>query len=108
MPEKTDKLNGMTERSNLFYMANLGSEFLRVFSAYEKKDMKATQSAAERCLSITDTLLKNKKSIGEEKEILMLKNIVSGFLNNEPFIIKRSEIESYFNPFAVRMVSGNF
>ncbi len=96
----------MTERTNLFYMANLGSEFMRVFSAYEKKDMTAVHTASVRALAITETLLKNKKSDAEEKEIKILKEILSNFQNNEPLVsIRKSDIETYFQPFALRMMS---
>jgi len=96
----------INERTNLFYMANLGSEFMRVFSAYEKKDMIAVHTASIRAIAIADTLLKNKKSNAEEKEITILKEILTNFQNNELInSVRKNDIEAYFQPFALRMMS---
>ena len=92
------------ERTNIFYMANLGSEFMRVFSAYEKKDMTAVRAAAMRAITITDTLLKNKKSDSEQKEITILKEMLTDFQNDKPVASRKSDIEAYFQPFALRMM----
>ncbi|MFA6341106.1 MAG: hypothetical protein WCX27_02615 [Candidatus Paceibacterota bacterium] len=94
------------ERTNLFYMANLGSEFMRVVSAYEKKDALLLSQSVARASGIIDKLLLNKKSDSEEKEVLILRDVLKSFSDNvdNNAFAKKSDIESYFNPFALRML----
>ncbi len=88
-------------------MANLGSEFLRVVSAHEKNNREALLGAVKRCFGIIDALLAEPKSKSQKEEILILKKVLEDFGGEKRnYSIKRKEIESYFNPFARRIMSA--
>lgn len=95
------------ERNSLFYMANLGSEFVRVFNALDKKNESAGRAAANRCLGIIGKIrgLEDMKSrLAETDKLIDILNDV--FLEVPKYSISRSQIETYFNPFAIRMTRG--
>ncbi len=92
------------ERTTLFYMANLGSEFVRVFNALDKNNELAGRAAVQRCFGIIEKLkgLEEMKSRSEETDRLI--DILNDFLLETPnYSISRSQIENYFNPFALRL-----
>lgn len=95
------------KRNANFYMANLGSEFLRAFRAWEVNDKESYAASRERCRSIINTLLSLKEMKKREMEINLLEEILNDFEHkkNRKYIITKKHIESYFNPFAMRIMS---
>ncbi|MBI3632837.1 MAG: hypothetical protein HY226_00940 [Candidatus Vogelbacteria bacterium] len=92
------------ERTALFYMANLGSEFIRVFNAFDKKNESACRLSAGRCLLIINKL----RSLGEmktrEPEVSRLEDILNDILSgNQVYTVTKFQVEKYFNPFALRV-----
>lgn len=95
----------LTERNHLFYLANLGSEMLRVFSALEKGDIELKRSSIDRCNNLIDKIIKSDNLIDKNHEVFILKQILDSLLIDESkeFFITKKEINNYFNPFALRL-----
>ncbi len=94
----------MGARTTTFYMANLGSELLRMLAARERNDEKAFRESARRSLALADSALAREHARGRE-EILTLKKIINDFLGGEArYAITKKEIESYFFPFAIKQM----
>lgn len=102
--KKTDTMNA-TRNAN-FYMANLGSEFLRILAARDRSDKTTFRESIKRCLGIIDTLVSFKETRGQQREIIILKNIINDLLENngQNYQITKKEAESYFYPFAIRQM----
>lgn len=96
------------KRTNAFYMANLGSEFIRAFLLHEKGDEKHARLSALRCFKIINDLMRGENRSAEIKEVLILEDILRDFMENnlKNYSINRKDLESYFNPFAMRVMSG--
>ena len=95
----------MIERNANFYMANLGSEFLRFFNAFEKKDKQLILASAERCASLIEKVLSFEEMKAREGEIAVLKEILNDFTkDHQKYHITKSNLESYFNPFALSLL----
>ncbi|KKP56629.1 MAG: hypothetical protein UR80_C0019G0007 [Parcubacteria group bacterium GW2011_GWB1_35_5] len=94
------------ERPLYFYVANLGSEIQRVLVWKEKGDKESMQTAFKRVISIIDKIKSfNNKSANTEMDILQ-KYLEELVLGNEKTVLNRSQISSFFNPFALRVVSS--
>ncbi len=93
-------------RDTNFYMANLGSELIRMISARDKGDKTSSLSSAERCLSLIEKALDTAKSHLHRQEISILKDIVEDAVSEteHKYSITKKEVESYFYPFALRFM----
>ena len=92
------------ERTSLFLMANLGSEVTGIFSAKEKGDSLMLNMAMERAKLI----LKKLKSLPDtknNKEIDILADVIDDLGRVNPkYQIVPEHLESYFYPFAMRLM----
>jgi hypothetical protein len=94
------------KRPIYFYVANLGSEVQRIFGWKEKGDKEAMQNAFKRAVSIIDTIRSfENKNANAEMNILQkyLEKLIS---EDKESILDRNQISSYFNPFALRVISN--
>lgn len=88
-------------------MANLGSEMLRAFSFNEKGDKAMTEASIARCLKIIDILTADSADSPGKREALILKDILESILQNKKkYSISKKDLEIYFNPFALRFMTG--
>lgn len=95
-----------TARTSLFLMANLGSEVSQIFSHAEKGDWKMAELSASRAVKIIDELLKHSEMRGRTGEIDILKEVIEdAFSQRRRFKVKKSEIDEYFMPFALRFMN---
>lgn len=95
-----------TNRTPLFLMANLGSEMSQIFSYMEKGELKMAQSARSRANIIITELLAHSDMKGRTGEVEILSEIIEDvFASNRRYKVKKSEIEEYFMPFALRLMS---
>lgn len=87
-------------------MANLGSEFIRAFNAYEKKDMLTCKDSSERCFAMIEILMSMPEMKNRQTEICLSKNILNIFLDNNPenYFVTKRHIQSYFEPFALKIL----
>ncbi|MDO8664961.1 MAG: hypothetical protein Q7K44_05485 [Candidatus Liptonbacteria bacterium] len=93
-------------RTPLFLMANLGSDMSQLFSYVDKGELKLLESAALRARKIIDELLIHPDMEGRTGEIEILKDIIEDiFAEKRRFAVKKTEIEEYFMPFALRLMS---
>lgn len=95
------------KRTNTFYMANLGSEMIRAFLLREKGDEEYVRLSVLRCFKIINDLIRSENRPAEIKEVLILEDILRDFMENnlKNYSISRKDLESYFNPFAMRVMS---
>lgn len=96
------------KRNAVFYMANLGSEFLRFFTWNGKGDHNNAKASALRCLKIINDLLIIEKRPGAVTEIDILQDILKDFLENnfKNYVITKRDLENYFNPFALKAMGA--
>jgi len=89
------------DRSMNFYVANLGSEVQRMFGWREKGDNDAMQNAYQRIVIIIERI----KEFGNKNaniEMDVLKKILSSIVvGGSEYLIDKSQISEYFNPFAL-------
>ena len=91
----------------MFLMANLGSEIERVFSASEMGDSVRLQSAAERAFAIINSLRIHTDLEGRTREVDIIENVLNDLVNNSHlYAVKRTDLASYFMPFAQKALSG--
>ncbi len=93
-----------TNRTCLFYMANLGSEVSRALSEYERKDFERMQDSIVRTKDIIQKIKKFPKMKGRTKEIEILESIMNN-LSQRKFELNRDQLLDYFSPFAIRLMS---
>ncbi|MBI2047586.1 MAG: hypothetical protein HYT27_00445 [Parcubacteria group bacterium] len=91
------------KRTSTFLMANLGSEMSQLFSYTESGEWDMAQRAAERAEKIIAQLFEHRDLKGRTGEIEILREIIHDIISHERrFIVKKSEIEDYFLPLALR------
>lgn len=96
-----------SERSPLFLMANLGSEVSQIFSHIEKGDLPSAKSSRSRAERIVRMLLLHPGMKNRTGEVEILEEIMEDvFVPHRRFLITKVEIESYFLPFALRILSS--
>lgn len=93
-----------TERTVLFYMANLGSEVSRALLEYQKEDFINMHSAVLRAKDIMEKITEFPEMKGRTGEIEILKSIMED-LDRKKFEIKKEQLLDYFSPFATRLMS---
>ncbi|MFH0755407.1 MAG: hypothetical protein V1910_01945 [bacterium] len=89
------------DRTSLFYMANLGSEFSRALSDYQKKDFEKMQNSLIRAKNIIMKIENFPEMKGRTGEIEILKSILEN-LSQKKFELDKNQLIDYFNPFAIR------
>ena len=93
-----------TERTSVFFMANLGSEVSRIFSAKESGDLKILQMAMAKAKSIISEL-KKLPDTKNNKEIDILVDVINDLgQKNQKYQVSQEYLKSYFYPFAVRLM----
>lgn len=95
-----------TDRTTLFYMANLGSEFSRIFSEYKKKDFEKMRGSILRAENIIKKIEEFPEMKGRTGELDILKSIIRD-LNQKKLKINEEHLINYFTPFAARFMSMN-
>jgi len=93
-----------TNRTSLFYMANLGSEVSRVLSEYEKKDFKNMRSSIFRAKDLIKKIEEFSDMKGRTGELEILKSIIDG-LNVKKLEVDKDQLINYFTPFAMRLMN---
>ncbi len=95
------------KRTSMFLMANLGSEMSQFFSYAESGEWNMAQHAAERAEKIIARLLEHRDLKGRTGEVEILKEIIHDTISRERrFVVKKSEIEDYFLPLALRAINA--
>lgn len=92
-----------TIRTPLFYMANLGSEFFRVFLEYQRKDFKKMHNSIIRAKNIIEKIEEFPEMKGRTGELEILKSIIED-LNQKRCEINKEQLINYFTPFAMRQM----
>ena len=89
-------------------MANLGSDVSQLFSYLEKNDARLAQAAASRACAIIEELLRLPDIRGGAEEVEILRDIIEDAARGaRRFEVSRAELEDYFVPFALRVLSGH-
>lgn len=95
------------ERTPAFYLANLGSEVLRLQAALAKNDTELTEGALKRARAIFDTLAHVSLRPAERKEIELLRDVVEDMPKEKhAFSIQPQTLHDYFMPFAKRVLTA--
>ena len=93
-----------TERTSLFFMANLSSEVSRIFSAKENGDLKILQMAMAKAKSIISEL-KKLPDTKNNREIDILADVIDDLgQKNQKYQVSQEYLKSYFYPFAMRLM----
>ena len=94
-----------TERTSLFYMANLGSEITRALSAYQAEDYEKMHGSIGRIKAIMGKIEKLPEMHGRTGELQILKSIIED-LSNKNLKVDKDQLMDYFSPFAERLMSA--
>lgn len=95
-----------TQRTASFLMANLGSELIRFVALLKHGNQERILLSAERARGIIDELLAREDIGSGKQEVLLLRSIIEDALSKHPqYRISESELNSYFFPFAQRVLS---
>ena len=92
-----------TNRTTLFYMANLGSEISRVLLEYEKQDFEKMHNSIIRSKSIIEKIKEFPEMEGRTGELEILKLIIED-LSNKKFELNKNHLLDYFTPFAMKLM----
>ncbi|MBA3789342.1 hypothetical protein H0X32_03025 [Patescibacteria group bacterium] len=94
-----------TDRTPTFLMANLGSEFIRLYVALEGTDLVRIEESRARAMRIIDTLPLHPELKGRTDEIEILRNVLEDSILSKPrYRINKNDLEAYFAPFALRVL----
>ncbi len=93
------------ERTSLFLMANLGSEVSQIFSAKEMGNDSLALGAMNRAKLIF-LELKDLPETANNAEITILADVIDDIGQVEKkYDVSKEELQSYFYPFAMRLLS---
>lgn len=92
-----------TDRTPLFYMANLGSEMSRTILEFQKKDFEKMHNSIIRSMGIIEKIEKFPEMKGRTGELEILKSIIED-LNQKKFELDKDQLINYFTPFAMRLM----
>jgi 5-bromo-4-chloroindolyl phosphate hydrolysis protein len=92
-----------TDRTALFYMANLGSEVARALLEYEKEDFETMRNSIVRAEDIIKKIEALTEMKGRTGELEILKSIIED-LNRKKFELNKDQLLDYFSPFATRLM----
>lgn len=95
-----------TNRTPLFYMANLGSEVSRILLEYKKKDFEKMRGSILRAKNIIEKIGEFPEMKNRTEELEILKSIIHD-LNQKKLEINEEHLINYFTPFVVRLMSIN-
>jgi hypothetical protein len=93
-----------TNRTALFYMANLGSEVSRALLEYQEKDFEKMENSIIRAKNIILKIEEFPEMKGRTGELEILKSIIED-LNRKKFELDKNQLLNYFSPFAARLMS---
>ena len=93
-----------TNRTPLFYMANLGSEISHALLEYEKKDFQKMRDSIFRAENIIKKIKEFPEMKGRTGELEILKSIIKK-LSQKKFELDKNQLLDYFSPFAIRLMS---
>ena len=92
------------ERTSLFLTANLGSEVVRLVTAFENGDQNLLLGAYERACRIIDELERFPEMKPREKEVSILRCVLEDMTRGQTDVTPRF-LKEYFTPFALRLMS---
>ncbi len=93
-----------TDRTPLFYMANLGSEVSRALSEYQKSDFKNMRNSIFRAKGIIKKIEKFPEMKGRTGELEILESIIDD-LDAQKLMVDKDQLLNYFTPFVTRLMS---
>ena len=93
-------------RTQLFYMANLGSEISRAVSEYEKSDFQSMKSSISRAKDIIEKIKEFPEMDGRTAELEILQSVIND-LNENKFELDKDHLLDYFSPFAARLIESS-
>ena len=94
----------ITNRNSLFLISNLGSEVTKIFSAKKSGNVKMLEVARDKAKSIIRQL-KDLPDTKNNLEIDILSDVIEDITSKEQkYDINPEHLESYFYPFAVRLM----
>jgi len=93
-----------TERTPLFYMANLGSEVSRAVREFQKEEYERMHSSIIRAKNIIQTIEQFPEMRGRTGELVILKSIIED-LDKKKLEIDKKQLLDYFSPFAIRLMT---
>jgi hypothetical protein len=93
-----------TDRTPLFYMANLGSEVSRALLEFQKKDFEKMRNSIVRAKEIITKIEEFEEMKGRTGELKILKVIIED-LNQKKFELNKDQLLDYFSPFAMRQMA---
>ncbi len=93
-----------TERTALFYMANLGSEVSRAISEYQKEDFIEMHNSIIRAKKIMEKIKAFSEMKGRTGELEILNSIIED-LDQKKLEVNENQLLDYFSPFAARLMS---
>lgn len=93
-----------TNRTPLFYMANLGSEISRALLEYQAKDFIKMRDSIIRANNIIKKIEKFPEMKGRTGELKILKSIIKD-LNRKKFELDKDQLLNYFSPFAMKLMT---
>jgi len=83
-------------------LGNIGSEYMRFFSAYKIDDKKSAENSSDRFLELLDATIQDKRWEGRLKEFLRLREVFCSIsFDNNIYGTKPEILEQYFLPFAI-------
>jgi hypothetical protein len=93
-----------TDRTPLFYMANLGSEVSRAILECQKMEYEKLHSSVIRAREIITKIEEFPEMKGRTSELDILKSIIED-LNNKKFELNKDQLLDYFSPFVARLMA---
>jgi len=93
-----------TNRTPLFYMANLGSEISRALLEFQKKDFEKMRNSVIRSKNIIEKIEEFPEMKGRTGELKILKSIIED-LSQKKFELDQDQLINYFTPFAMRLMT---
>ena len=94
-----------SDQKQLFLMANLGSEVLRALSLHRSGKEAEYQRAFMRALKILHDAQEIQVSVAGNDELRLLEATLKDIQLQEQSVEDQKLWESYFNPFALRMMN---
>jgi len=96
-----------TQRTSLFLMANLGAEVSRIFSFKEKNEPERAKESLTRALGILQKVCALPEMKSRSDEMRILEEVLQDTAKTIPhFHVSKSNLISYFRPFALRLISA--
>ncbi|MEK9131968.1 MAG: hypothetical protein AAB447_03595 [Patescibacteria group bacterium] len=99
----------ITERTPLFYMANLGPEVTRYFNFLEKGENALAEASRQRILDMTEKILAFDSMQARRGEIETLISVIQDPTSfGETLVYTKRQLENYFSPFIHRILQTQF